>query len=404
MKPRALSLLLCVGLSSCFFFDHPVAGGGSDQPNEIAGSLKGPGGTAMAHTQVYLYRQIDSSAISGFKQIDSTSTDSSGNYVLKADSIGAKYGIYAMKRSEALFAMKRDIRVENKNTNIDPMLLEKGATVKGTLNNSAWIQVDTLPLSLGGNSGDFSCIVPIGQKIDLFSQDSQHIPNALLAEFTAWEGDTVKVGTLNPSTNIDEILIDNFEDGNTQTLIGKYFNGGWWYGDASAGTASISSINTDAIQNGESSLALHATATVYNPDYPIRYAVLGFNLGAGENGCSNEAGTCFFDLNNAKSISFRAKGTGVVRLQLGSKVVHDLRDYNFPYVDVSLDQQWRTYTIPLSQFAISPSSPAAQKGIKMSEILKGIYAMSFLMMSDNDLWIDDVKLMGINIANLKTTH
>lgn len=404
MKLRSLSSLLFFGLSSCFFFDHPVAGGGSDQPNEIAGTLQGPGGQSLARTHVYLYRQIDSASVLGFKPIDSTTTDSSGKYTLLADSSGAKYGIYAMHGEHSLFGLRKNILVNNKNINIAPMTLSKGVTLKGSLNSNGWVQIDTLPIVFGGHTGDFTFVVPSGQKIELFSQNAKSIPNSHLTDFIAWEGDTVVVGALSPQSNGSEILIDNFEDGDLRTLIGRYFSGGWWYGDASAGTASISTINESAVVQTDSTKALHATATVLDPDFPIRYAVLGFNIGAGVQGCPQNQGSCFFNLAKAQSISFRAKGNGTVRMQIGTKAVSDLKDYNFPYQEITIDNRWRTFVVPLNQLQINPSSPASLKGITLSDMLKGSYAVSFLMMNDMDLWIDDIKINGLGLGDLEITH
>lgn len=392
--------LLCAFFAtiSCDFFDHQVAGGGSDQPNEIVGQIKDPSGNAVARTQVVLYRQISGGSIVGYRQVDTATTDINGQFKVRPDTIGTYFGLYAVNTANKLVSTKKNIFIDSANGNNQVLTLEKGVLVQAQLSKNSLVQVDTLPIAFNVKAGSFSAVLPAG-KYELLSQDNSYRPNGHLADFTGWDGDTLDLGTLSPSNS--EILIDNFEDGDTRTLIGRYFQGGWWYSDAAA--AQISDISK-SIVSANNSKVMHVTATVTNPDYPVRYALLGFSIGAGESGCKEKAGPCFFNFNKLNSITFKAKGSGSARIQLGSKLVQASGDFNFPYVDIILENTWKEYTIPMSKFTVASNSPLAQQGVTTSQMLNGIYALSFLMMGSTDLWLDDIRLLGQTINEIEITH
>ena len=403
-----LSFALSLILSGCFF-EHQVAGGGSDQPNEIVGLVHSANNNPAPLSQVYLYQEVDSGGVPGFIPIDSSLTDSVGAFHIQPKKIGI-HGLYIFNTKQNAVATISGINVLQSGTQIPLAQLALAAKVKASTTPNVLMQLDALPLLISSNAnGDFNSLIPGGEH-ELLALSNTHLPSKHIGDFTVWAGDSVNLGSVVPQSSSNQILIDNFSDTNTQTLIGRYFGGGWWFNSYSSGTATMtpSAINTAIVRDSTdptTNYVIHQTATITNPQYPIRYALFGFSLGGGETGCPDSTiGSCYFDLNPVQSISFRAKGSGTIRIQIGVKSVYAIGDYRFPYYDITLSPNWSNYTIALADFKVDSTSPLVAQGINLSAQLTHVYNFTYLMTTNSDMWLDDIALNGIGLGELKITH
>lgn len=408
MNPKLISILfLTLGITACGYFDDDrTAGGGSDQPNELASNeVKGVvlslDGKVVANSKVILYRKVSSDVLHGYKEVDTATTNANGEYIVRPDSLDHIYGVYAVQNIEGKVGTQSNIKIDSTTKLLGATIIANGMRVQAPTSANLRVQVDTLPIVMDSKQGQLDFLIPEGSH-QLLNIDPNSLPTGPITSFTGFKGDTVKLDTLKPTTS--QILLDNFEDRDTRTLIGKTFGGGWWYSEASP-NAQITPI-TDAIKDVGGKQFLEVNATIVNPNFPERYAFVGMSLGAGENGCtvSNPDARCFFDLSKIYAISFKARGNGVIRLQLGSKLVYQNRDYHFPFKEVVLDTVWKEYTLPIQSFMVDYNSPLLKAGYTKDQMLQEIYAMSFLMMDAMYLQIDDIRLVGQSIYEIKTSR
>jgi hypothetical protein len=392
------SLALCLLFSSCFL-DERTAGGGSDQPNEIAGTLRLDNGSPMVNSKVVLYRMVDTTGAKSYKPVDSTYTDASGHYLAQGDTRG-QYRLYALSRDSSTVAVSNIVFADT--TGTDTVQLNATAETASIVSANApvgtRVQVDTLPLQIvADKKGGLRMALPKGQRSLLQVQADFSIAG-VLANFEIWPTQTKNLGLLKPDT---DLWLDNFEDSDTRTLLGPILTGGWWYADYSVGTASLtpSQIAQGIVQESTNTY-LSVQATITNALYPQRYALVGMSLGGGERACTDTSigtGICYFNINNTGGIAFKARGNGKVRVQLGVFGTYAASDYHFPYAEIQLTSTWQDFIIKPSDFKVDPG---AVNTLSAAQLISHTYSLSFLL-SDNTLFqLDDVRLKNTTLKQL----
>ena len=196
-------------------------------------------------------------------------------------------------------------------------------------------------------------------------------------------------GTTNDIDISDSIftVIEDFENwDDRQTLIGKSFGGGIWFvctdslqggGSHSSGTVFSKNIvvTGDSAKNGSS---LHVVFDL-DEDYDGHYGVAGFSISGDFDLQETPA---FFDLRGTSSISFDAKGSGYLFLQVtkrsseGSKEFHKTRP-------VYLTQEWKRFTFDENDFRTE---------------LYDVNSINFMFEDDAELYLDNIRLNGISPA------
>ncbi|MDG5816420.1 hypothetical protein QA601_15090 [Chitinispirillales bacterium ANBcel5] len=188
-------------------------------------------------------------------------------------------------------------------------------------------------------------------------------------------------------------LLDDFEDGNTKSALGE-FTGGFWYSfmDTILGGNSQLQWSVEPDEDGyalKSEIALDTT-----PD-----AWAGIGLGLSD--CGFE-----FDLTALESISFRAKGTGTVRLSIESSTVDSISHWpHFGYT-IDLQPQWVKYTITADSLGVLKNTEVWDSGITWKQAAQRITRIEFEASgyySETPLiefWIDDLRIEGVTLEEI----
>lgn len=182
-------------------------------------------------------------------------------------------------------------------------------------------------------------------------------------------------------------LLTDFEDwssgrtvvGNTFGLVGPYYfftdslygGGTRWVGKTEF--AHAEKFRKDDIMG--TCMYLHADMDEETEEH---FAGAGFILGEDyrELGDDNYA---YFDISGATGLSFEAKGTGGLFLQIVSHKADGSSDYITPSV-IELTEEWQTYTYPFEEVR---SKLTAASGV------------NFMFKEDAEIYIDNVRLDGI---------
>ena len=182
-------------------------------------------------------------------------------------------------------------------------------------------------------------------------------------------------------------LLTDFEDwqsgrtvvGNMFDFVGPYYfftdslNGGGsrWIGKGEFA-------NADKFRNDDvmgTCMYLHANIDEETEDH---FAGAGFLLGEDERDVKDN-NYAFFDISGATGLSFDAKGSGSLFLQIVSRKADGSSDYISPN-SIELTEEWNTYTYSFE---------------KVSSRLTAASAINFMFKEDAEIYIDNVRLDGL---------
>ena len=182
-------------------------------------------------------------------------------------------------------------------------------------------------------------------------------------------------------------LLTDFEDwqsgrtvvGNMFGLVGPYYfftdslNGGGsrWIGKGEFA-------NADKFRNDDvmgTCMYLHANIDEETEDH---FAGAGFLLGEDERDVKDN-NYAFFDISGATGLSFDAKGSGSLFLQIVSRKADGSSDYISPN-SIELTEEWNTYTYSFEN---------------VSSRLTASSAINFMFKEDAEIYIDNVRLDGL---------
>ena len=108
------------------------------------------------------------------------------------------------------------------------------------------------------------------------------------------------------------------------------------------------------------------------------FAGAGFLLGEDERDVKDN-NYAFFDISGATGLSFDAKGSGSLFLQIVSRKADGSSDYISPN-SIELTEEWNTYTYSFE---------------KVSSRLTAASAINFMFKEDAEIYIDNVRLDGL---------
>lgn len=189
-------------------------------------------------------------------------------------------------------------------------------------------------------------------------------------------GKTNSMGTLVPESS-QYLLLDDFEDGNSQHRFAPISGQGWWYQSSSLGVTIIPSDDTpvpldttDPIHHG----AIHFSVKVDSGSYP--WANCGVQLGLQSQG---------YDLSSVDSLVFWAKGMGELQvallLQANADSISDM------HANVTLTPVWNRFSVPLDTIQAGDfSDPPAMRS--------QTFGLIWQMNADGEIWLDDITLIG----------
>lgn len=184
------------------------------------------------------------------------------------------------------------------------------------------------------------------------------------------------------------IYLENFESWDHHNMLGNLFNKGWWFqsGDDLFGGESELSPNlgdTDFIvyDSDRGSKAAY-TNFIMDENYDIPYVLFGFDLVYSH---LNPDVHRFYDLSEATSVSFWAKGAGNILFQV---IVEDTLNVNgVSPIDykIVLNQEWVQYKIG---------------AIDLDYDLKNVHGFNFASKENGKFWLDDIRIEGVSVIDL----
>jgi hypothetical protein len=208
----------------------------------------------------------------------------------------------------------------------------------------------------------------------------------------AWENGATPVAKKTEMNSCPNGMLDDLEDGDTQSL--KIENrGGYWYNYVDKFGTTIEPKKFVPEPGGPpgSKLAAHIKGQVAAAgDYP--YAGVGFSITNPKSG---------FDISQAAGIRFWAKGPGRIHVELPDANTDPSGDrckdcYNHFGVYLALEPEWNRYTIPFERFAQDPGWGDRAPAVSEKELIAiqwkfGSFGQPY------DLWFDNIELVGCDL-------
>ena len=194
-----------------------------------------------------------------------------------------------------------------------------------------------------------------------------------------------------PATNNIDIgdsvftVIEDFENWESRrTLIGKSFGQGWWFicTDSLQGGGSRVSGGLDddrILVVGDSTKDGHSLHLIFDIDVETEghYGVAGFAIG---DDFDEKDMPSFYDLRATKAISFDAKGSGRIYLQITKRGPEGEREYH-ETASLELSEDWQHFTITADDFGTE---------------LVAVNTLNFMVNRDCELFLDNIRLDGIS--------
>ena len=417
---------LLLALMACG--EATVAGGGSDQPNEIVATVFSAGGDPLPNAKVTVWRRpetVDMDLAEEFEFRDSAVTGAKGSFKLRLPN--GKYAIEVRSDDSTQAAFIGQALLDEKNSlffdnaasgdtlaELKRISLVKTASVSGTVLSEdrevLGVQLSGLPHTAPvDEEGRFSFVGLPPRSVTLLTKHRSGADTAITANksLDLQPGQAVKLGTIDLRPG--EVVLDDFEDGNGQIALASIFGNGWWYSSQQPWGAILGHDQGlvdigDAIVKEEGRMTLHAA--VQFPDvalYPDQQylALLGFNLGTGYMQNSPSGYKTFFDFSKAKSLVLKLKGTGAFRVQVATKATKEADGWgHFISSEYQIPRGgYDRVTIPLADLKPQDFSMAAELGMDWDDVSAEVYAIDFLFTRNADIWIDEIRLIGAEVTD-----
>jgi hypothetical protein len=383
VNARIALALLATGLAGCGDADRIGGRPGGDQTeNGITARIVDSSGRTVAGARV-LARPANWSASgtaldsAGWNRLEAV-TDEAGKFVLQ----GIEPGNYRIEVRDGGRAAQWSANVgEDGIADAGTITVAPRGGLRGKVPNPGaivssvglwhWTKAD----SLGGFALDS---LPPGA-VELVSSDGAH------GWLTVWSGAQRRIGTLRPEP-VGQILLDDFEDGDSRHRWGPLVGLGWWYAAFSTSVvptpAGIKSTPADAVDSTspERRNVLHAR----------------FDFSAGETSPWAEVGVeirskdRYADLRGLSALSFLAKGTGTVTVYVNGSTHARIAAKRV------LSAEWTEIRIPVDSFVFG-SAPVPDS---TAMVLSSAGGLSWHTTSSADIWLDDIRLIGVTPASV----
>jgi len=204
---------------------------------------------------------------------------------------------------------------------------------------------------------------------------------------------TVRSGILRPERS-GEILLDDFEDGDSRNRYGAWLGDGWWWISGASAVqllpAGISPFPARSlVVDTDGNTSLHFSAT-FAGNSTADWAETGVHLGSAP-----------YDLTSLVAVRFRAKGSGTLTVRLltdGATAGQNIE------TTASLGSGWNDYEIPLSAFQLPAWSGSSVDSAGRIAKLRNCTGLSWAFTASAELWLDDVRLIGPSPSTLWGAH
>jgi len=180
-------------------------------------------------------------------------------------------------------------------------------------------------------------------------------------------------------------VVEDFEKWTTkQTLLGRSFGDGWWFictdSLQGGGSRSDKGIDSDSLlvtgADAHTGSSLHLIFDI-DEETEGHYGVAGFTIG---DDFDEKETFAFFDLRQATAISFDAKGSGELYLQITRRSDEGEREYH-ETAPVALSSEWQHFTFTAADFDTE---------------LTAVNSLNFMVSSDAEIYLDNIRFDGIS--------
>lgn len=367
--------LFVVALCTVFFAcsaEKTSNGTGSNAGEaEMAITFRTPSGLPLASSKVRVWN-LDSDSLS---LEDSLVTDKNGSVTF--DSLLSGWKLVDANSGDTLSVMKLlnfgdslpKVLVAGLPESLKGKILKSGVPLAGAI-------VRVLDKSsVTGSDGSFEfAALPAGTHFVYIASASS------VNSFQMQTSDSMNVADFSDTVYT---LVENFENWNMHTLLGKVWGGGWWFmgsdsilgGGSSVSPGFTDTANTIISEGAYSGKSLFARLVVDSAFTGGKFALVGFTLG----GDFDEAVDNYrFDLSSLVAVSFMAKGSGIANLQMVRRDSTGAKEYhNVPF---NLSSEWSKYRIESANF---------------NALMTDVNAFNFMADSTAEIYLDDIRLEGI---------
>jgi hypothetical protein len=225
------------------------------------------------------------------------------------------------------------------------------------------------------------------------------------------EKNTITSDFLFSSSNVgDTIVVQRtpqtiFEDFNRKDSCNNLHNllgGGWWFAYKDSGIGGNSQVvptselglvaAMDTTPNAYSGGSLHVLFQI-DSVFSSPYALIGADISGSKD--SPLTGRSAFDMSNMTALTFMAKGSGTIYLQLTCMNPVDPRDFYLFELPVTLTSSWQHYSITPEEI------PNAKSMVTSTECTwtvgsSTVNNITFLAKKSADFWVDDIIVEGMN--------
>jgi len=223
-----------------------------------------------------------------------------------------------------------------------------------------------------------------------FGTDSFHfadLPEGVYSLYDSTDNGKRTVGTFSVKSDSlssvliqsadDGILFEDFNDGDGNSPLFPWRNTGlFWYKEETADVGFEQRLLPDS--NG-------FYVAIPSDEYTEKERHVGIKLGED------------LDISMLDSLSFRAKGDGVLRLTFSDKVVGTTISYRKVFFKVTLTSDWQNYTVDLKNY----SNVEFQGVSNWSELSGSVdFFTLFLFANQREAFVDDILFHGVTVEDM----
>jgi hypothetical protein len=321
------------------------------------------------------------------------------------DNISHGYYLVELRTNDSLCAIKRFyISDIDTSVNIGDIFLDTLVTYNGTIlkNEQPASGANLLVLGMDQKitikeNGLFTLQLPSGEQLFRIIGQDQSVQSDV--QFS-----TQQSGKIIRTFDVPTTIFEDFENFDGLNNLSALLGGGGWFAytdKAGGGNSEVLPTSTPgliaAIDTSPSAFkggSLHCTFSI-DTTFSSPYALIGCDISSSK---ADNSIKSWFDFSKMSAISFMAKGSGTIYLQLTCKPIISPDIYTIYEIPVVLSTQWEKHTILASDIPNALASTGAQV-LTWKTGNKAVSNINFIAKKATDLWLDDLTVEGMGVTD-----